>query len=338
MKTVCPICGTRKAKRRCKRRVLAEICPLCCAGARDAECGGCAHYTAAQTHRAARSSLGALPDGHFITEINPEVERAVNEAAELAQRGKMDQARATMERLLREHPGNHTVHFGMGVLHAIRGEHRESIKWFDKATAIYPYFVEAHFNKAVAYQKELDVANAVRAYRKVVEVGDPKELEVKRAREFLANMAAAIGKDDGVDLDTYLESQDAFNHAFDLMEQGDWEEALAGFRAAAARNDRNAPTHGNIGLCLANLGRKAEALKELDRAMVIDPRYEPAKFNRVAVERMVEGKPMEVAGFERIEFSKQQVLSKREGGSWSSRFSAMRGRKHEREGESDDRT
>lgn len=233
MKTVCPICGTRKANRRCKRRELAEICPLCCAGARDAECGGCAHYTAAQTYRAARSSSGALPDGHFITEINP---------------------------------------------------------------------------------------------------------EVKRAREFLANMAAAIGKDDGVDLDTYLESQDAFNHAFDLMEQGDWEEALAGFRAAAARNDRNAPTHGNIGLCLANLGRKAEALKELDRAMVIDPRYEPAKFNRVAVERMVEGKPMEVAGFERIEFSKQQVLSKREGGSWSSRFSAMRGRKHEREGESDDRT
>jgi len=338
MKTVCPICGTRKAKRRCKRREMAEICPLCCAGARSAECGECVHYTTAQTYRAARSSPGALPDGHFIAEINPEVERAVNEAAELAQRGGTDQARATMERLLREHPRNHTVHFGMGVLHAIRGEHRESIKWFDKATAIFPYFIEAHFNKALAYQKELDIAGAVRAYRKVVEVGDPKELEVKRAKEFLADMAAAIRTSDGVDLDTYMESQDAFNHAFDLMEQGNWEEALAGFRAATAKNDRNAPTHGNIGLCLAKLGRKAEALKELDLAVEIDPRYEPAKFNRVAVERMEEGKPMDVAGFERIEFGKEQVLSKREGGSWFRRFSAMRRRRHARKGESDGRT
>jgi Tfp pilus assembly protein PilF len=113
---------------------------------------------------------------------------------------------------------------------------------------------------------------------------------------------------------------------------------LAGFRAAAAKTERNAPTHGNIGLCLARLGRKAEALKELDRAIAIDPRYQPAMFNRLAVERMEEGKPMAVAGFERIEFSKDQLMRKRKGGSFFRRFSEMRGRMHERESESDDRT
>jgi tetratricopeptide (TPR) repeat protein len=296
------------------------------------------YYTAAQAYRAARSSPGSLPDGHFIAEINPEVERAVNEAAELAQRGKMDQARATMERLLREHPANHTVYFGMGVLHAIRGECRQSIPWFDKATAIFPYFVEAHFNKALAYQKELDIANAVRAYRKVVEVGDPKEPEVAKAKEFLKDIAAAILKNDGVDLDTYMESQDVFNRAFALMERGDWEGALAGFRATAAKNDWNAPTHGNMGLCLARLGRKAEALKELDRAIEVDPRYEPAMFNRLAVERMEEGKPMVVAGFERIDFSRQQVMRTREGGSFFRRLSAMCRRDHNGREESHDKT
>jgi tetratricopeptide (TPR) repeat protein len=311
MKSVCPICGTRKAKRLCKRREMAEICPLCCAGARVAECGDCSHYATAQGYRAGRATSGAMPDGHFIVEINPEVEQAVNEAAELAGRGRMDQARATMERLLREHPVNHTVHFGMGVLNAIQGEHLEAIKWFDRATTIYPYFVEAYFNKGVACQKEFDIAGSVRAFRKVVDVGDPKELEVKHAKDLLSGMADAIRKTDGIDLDTYMESQDLFNRAFALFEAGSWEEALAGFRAAAAKNDRNSPTHGNIGLCLASLGRKAEALKELDRALEIDPRYEPAKFNRVAVERMEEGRPMEGVGYQRICFSKEQVLADR---------------------------
>lgn len=323
MKSVCPICGTRKAKRQCKRREMAEICPLCCAGARGDECGDCAYRIAAQKYEAERHSSVALPDGHFIAEINSEVEHAVNEAMEIAQRGKTDQARAAMERLLREHPANHAVLFGMGVLHAMRGEHREAIKWFDKATAIYPRFIEAYFNKAVACQKDLDVVGAIRAYRKVVEVGDPKETEVMRAKNFLAKMAASIGRSDGVDLDTYLEAQVAFDRAFALMEKGEWEESLAGFRVASAMNNQNAPTHGNMGSCLAKLGRRAEALKELDRALEIDPHYEPAKLNRVAVERMEEGKPIAVAKLKRIDFSREQVLREQEDRSWFHRLFAQ---------------
>ncbi len=316
MKTICPICGARKAKRRCKRRGMAEICPLCCAGQRDEACGDCTHRATAQRYHAERHASATLPDGHFIAEINPEVEHAVNEATELAQRGRMDQAQAAMERLLREHPANHSVLFGMGVLHVIRGDHRESIKWFDQATAIFPFFVEAHYNKVVACQKMLDVAGAIRASRRVVEVGDPKEPEVKQAKTFLEDVAATIRKNDGVDLDTYLESQDAFNRAYALMEQGAWDQALAGFRAAAALNDRNAPTHGNLGLCLAKQGRRAEALNELDRALEIDTRYEPARQNRTVVEQMQEGLPIDIAGIKRVEFAKEQVVREREGRSW----------------------
>lgn len=167
--------------------------------------------------------------------------------------------------MLREHPANHVVHFGVGVLHAIRGEHREAIKWFDRAIAFFPHFAEVHYNKAVACQKELDVAGAVRAFRKVVEVGDPNGPEVKCARKFLAEISAVIARNEGVDLDTYVESQDAFNQAFAVMERGDWAGALAGFRTAASKNVRNAPTYGNMGLCLAKLGRKAEALEALGR-------------------------------------------------------------------------
>ena len=112
------------------------------------------------------------------------------------------------------------------------------------------------------------------------------------------------------------------------MEQGAWDRALAGFRAAAAMNDRNPPTHGNMGLCLAKLGRRAEALMELDRALEIDPQYDPASQNRVVVERMQEGVPMDIAGVKRVEFSKEKVMREQEGRSWFRRLIAMRGRKN----------
>ena len=276
---------------------------------RNETCAGCSYYNAAQQYHADRSqriSHATPRDGHFIIELNPEVEKAVDAAMELCERGKTDAARAQVTQLLREHPDNHLVCYAMGVLHAVKAEHKDAIKWFDKALSIYPYFVEAHFNKAAAYQKQFKVAEAVYAYRKVVELGDPNDVPARQARSFLDDIAVAIRHHEGVDLDSYIESQKMFDHAFELMEQRDWSGALIGFRASAAKNDRNAPIHGNLALCLAALGYKAQSLAEFDRALAIDPQYEPAMTNRVLVDHMEEGIPLNVAEFKRIEFGKEQ--------------------------------
>lgn len=310
MKNPCPLCGKRKAQRRCLRQNNAEVCSLCCAEMRNETCGDCSHYAVAQQYRAARRPHLTPPDRHFIAEFNPEVDDAVDAALELAERGKTDAAGAALNRLLSEHPGNHYVCYGMGTLHAVKCEYKESIKWLDKAISIFPYFVEAHFNMAVSYQKQFDVGNAIRAYRKVVELGDPNDMPAKQARSFLDNMAVTIRRSESIDLDSYIESQSEFDRAFTLMEHGDWSGALAGFRASAAKNDRNAPIHGNMGLCLAKLGYKAQSLAELDRALEIDPQYEPAMTNRIAVERMEEGISMNIAGFKRIEFGKERFLDR----------------------------
>jgi tetratricopeptide (TPR) repeat protein len=280
---------------------------------RNEICVGCSYYSAAQQYHADRNQRithATLPDGHFLIELNPELEKAVDSAMELCERGKMDAAWAQVTQLLREHPENHMVCYAMGVLHAVKGEYEESIKWFDKAISTYPYFVEAHFNKAVSYQKQFKIAQAVYAYRKVVELGDPNDAPARQARSFLDDIAVAIRRNEGVDLDSYIESQHMFDHAFTLLEQRDWSGALIGFRASAAKNDCNAPIHGNLGLCLAALGYKAQSLAELDRALAIDPQYEPARTNRVLVELMEEGIPLNAAGFTRIEFGKTQFLDR----------------------------
>ena len=313
MKNPCPLCGKRKAQRRCLRQNNSEICSFCCAEMRAETCTGCFYYTAAQKYRATRSPSAQVPDGHFVAEFIQEVDKAVNSALELAQGGKTKEARTALTKLLAAHPNNHLVCYGMGTLHAVAGDFKESINWFDRAISIFPYFVEAYFNKALSHQKLFDVGNAVRAYRKVLEFGDPSDTPAKQAQSFLDMVTAAIREVGCMDLDSYIESQSEFDRAFVLMEQEDWSGALAGFRAAAAKNDCNAPMHGNMGICLASLGYKAQALAEFDRALEIDPQYLPATKNRVFAERMEEGIPWRVGGFERVEFGKEQLFNATSG-------------------------
>jgi lipoprotein NlpI len=63
------------------------------------------------------------------------------------------------------------------------------------------------------------------------------------------------------------------------------------FGRALQKNPNHVQTHGNLALCLAGLGKKAAALASLDRALELDPTYQPAFINRIAIEAMTEGEP-----------------------------------------------
>jgi Flp pilus assembly protein TadD len=310
MKEKCPICGQGKSKRDCVRKNNELICARCCAEMRGSDCGECPHYIEALRYAVVSKFAKSLPDGKFIAEINPSVQEAVDAALEIASEGREDKAFEEMERLVAEHPRNHDVCYGMGTLHGMNGNSSEAVKWFGKAVTIFPYFPEAHYNMGVAYSKLYDIGNMALAYRKAVEYGDPQEEYYHSAKSGLQKMAEVIMQSSGVELDDYIVSSEKFKRAFELMESRQWASALKEFQAAAAYNDRNAPTHGNMALCYANLGRKAHALTEIDRALEIDPAYEPAITNRLTVERMEEGQALENAAFMSINYSHEQAEKK----------------------------
>jgi len=52
--------------------------------------------------------------------------------------------------------------------------------------------------------------------------------------------------------------------------------------------------------------RKAEALAELERALEINPEYEPAMTNRLVVQKMQEGTPLRTAAFQSVNFGMEQ--------------------------------
>ena len=307
-KEKCAICGQKKGKRVCVLRGQRMICSLCCAELRNPDCGGCTHYAAAQSYAGRKT---ARPQSeHFIAEINLEVEEAVGHALALLEQGRIKEGEAIISGLKEDHPGNHMVYYGIGVVHALRGEHDEAIGYFDKAVSIFPYFIEAHFNKAVAYKKKLDIINTIKAFRRVVKLGESGDDLVRQAQSFIGDMAQHIHKTDGIDLDSYIKCGERFNEAFSCMEKREWKEAIAGFQACLSKNKRHVQSYGNMGICYAQLGQKERARETLDKAIELDPTYEPALTNRVIIESLKEGEELEM-GFETIEYYTDKFRDKK---------------------------
>jgi tetratricopeptide (TPR) repeat protein len=240
----------------------------------------------------------------FVVRMDPAVNEAVDEALAMFDQGRMRAAEKIILELLRKHPDIHTVQYAMGVVCAAKGLYEKSIAFFDRAIAIYPYLVEAWFNKGAAHQKRLEVGEAIRAYQKVVELGNPEEDFVRHARDVLRDYEQYLRKDKGLSLAAYLKGKDTFDKAFAAMERKEWEKALKGFREVAAMNPKHTQSHGNMGICYGQLGRKQEALAAFDKALALDPKYAPALQNRAIVSALEEGEALD-ADIEPVDYYRE---------------------------------
>jgi tetratricopeptide (TPR) repeat protein len=286
---------------------MTEICALCCAEIRSYEkCHTCPHFVDSMKFDAKRTAPVATKK-EFSISLDPELEQSVDKALGIAEEGNLDRARALLLQLESEYPRNHMVSYGLGTVQGLKGNHEEAIRHLDEAINIYPYFVEAMFNRATAYRDMLDIPNAIRKYQEVLQFVDPTDFVAKNSREFIKSAADTIQKHHGTNLETFLNSNDEFEHACKAMDKGDWEAALLGFQNCAAQVPHNPPTHGNMGICLAALGRKAEALAALDEALEINPDYEPASANRILIQKMKEGMPADLSHFTSVNYAKEQL-------------------------------
>ncbi len=310
MKKKCEICEKDKGRRICRQHKDKIICSLCCANISNEECEGCQYLEEIKTYRSSKIKK-SLSEKHFITEINPELEKSINHALELVEKGNVNEGEAIIVDLHEKYPQYHSVCFGLGVVNAIREKHDEAIKYFKRAVEIFPYYTVAYFNLGIAYQKKLDICHAIKAFMEVVRIGKPDSYMVKEAGSFIEEMEQMVMGGRGIDLETYLEAQDIFDQAFACMQQGEWEKALDGFKTVAAKGIRHAATYGSMGICYGYLGQKEDALACFDKALEIDPSYEPAMFNLTALESIKDGETFYDLKPESVKDDKEQVAKKK---------------------------
>ena len=291
MKKKCPVCNRAKGKRGCRFHEMKTVCPRCCADIRNADCAPCSYYSAAEKYQAEKYQKSG--GRSFVVEIDEKIEKQVDQALGDIEENRLINAESSLTPLLKAYPDNHYVNYGMGAYYAFKGKNKEAIHHFKKAVEGFPYFVEAHYNLGVAYQKEIDIANLVRSFREVVRLGDPDDFIVTEAKEMLASIERMVRDVNGSDLDTFIKAQKIFEKGVQLMENGKWEQAIDAYEESLTLNTSTPQPHGNLGLCYARLGRKEDAIKSLDRALEIDPNYELALVNRMHTQRLEPGEVLD---------------------------------------------
>ncbi len=205
-----------------------------------------------------------------------------------------------MQQRLRKHPDDFTANYNMGDLLLNKGDVAGAITRFETASKTNPASTLAATELGVAYFTASRLPDAEAQFRRALGL-DPAYTD---ALFDLASVEAAAGKWDAAatDFRTVLKArpEDAktnehlgavlFLWGKSLAEAGNDAGAAAKYQEALPFRPNDAELHGRLGVALGRTGRFAEAEKELQTCLQLDPTLEPAKAALRAVQDRLRGK------------------------------------------------
>lgn len=293
----CVLCHERKGKRNCKLTSAEFICPPCCASTRRDECSGCAYYEPSLAYQSEKQ----IRNKAFIAEIRPDLDDRCDEALTLVDEGDMAKGESILRDLQTRHPNYHSVLYGIGVCHCLKGEADEAIRCLERAVEISPGLAHAHYNLASAYCQKVDVGNAVKALQAAIDVDGDDGPVGQRARKRLDQLEA-MARRNGINLQTYINNNRVFDRAFAALREKRFQAAIDLFEQVLATEKGHVQSYGNMGLAYAGLGNRKKALDCLNKAIELDPEYEPAILNRLVAEKMKDGEALPDIGIREVDY------------------------------------
>jgi tetratricopeptide (TPR) repeat protein len=229
----------------------------------------------------------------FIAELRPDLDEKVDRLLQRLEKGEGRAVEPEIKALLEKHPHYHMTHYAMGVYTGmVLNDPLASIPYFERAVQILPVLPEAHFNLGAAAMKAGDASKAVTAYRAAVRYSRKDDGIAEMARKQLDFLEELLLKNSSFPtMDAYVANAKLFDEAYVRLSHGDFEKAAEMFNRVLSENPTHVQSFGNLALAYAGLGRRADAMECFDRALALDPKYEPAIANRRIIARMREGEP-----------------------------------------------
>ena len=201
----------------------------------------------------------------------------------LHQEGKLEEARAIYEEILKLEPTHFDALQLLGLLLAQTKQFIKAVDFFDRALAINPDHADCYSNRGVALKQLKKFDQALASYDKAISLrpdyADAHSnrgvtLQVlSRYKEALASCEKAISlKPDHADA--------YFNRGNALQALKRYDEALASYDKAISIKPDYADVHSNRGVTLQALKRYDEALASYDKAIRIKPDFADTYSNR----------------------------------------------------------
>ena len=250
-----------------------------------------------------------------MAEMRPEVDQASDKLLARLERGERQGLETEFKHLLEQHPDYHMTNYAMGVyVGMVQNDPVAAIPFFEKAVRVFPPLAEAHYNLGSAYVKAAHVAAAVAAYRNAIRHSNGADGIDEKARERLRELEQIIRDTSPFStLEAYIENQKLFDQAFESLKEQRYEQAVELFKKVLEQQPEHVQSYGNLALAQAGLGHKAAALASLDKALALDPAYEPARNNRIVIANMIEGKPFIPPMFAETEYYREKLEAEKSG-------------------------
>ncbi len=174
--------------------------------------------------------------------------------------------------------------FEAGVAANNAGDYDGAIAKFNEAIGLLPNCFDCYYNIGQAYTQKKDYAKAEEAFKKSIELQptyseaynglttiynaqkrfDEAQAASQKAAE-LASAASPAGGGGGGNVNTL------YNQGVIAWNAGKAEDAKAKFEEALKVDANHADSHFQLGMCLVNLGKLPEALKEFDTYLTLAP-------------------------------------------------------------------
>jgi Flp pilus assembly protein TadD len=194
-----------------------------------------------------------------LTKKNTKQAQIYRDEGYKAQRsGNLDMALSYYQRAIEINSDYATVYNDIGVILEAKGDSKKAKEAYLKAISLDSKLLSAYYNLAALYEKDQDYAKAASYWRIRVQLGDWSDAWTWRAKENLESLKAS-GK---------------------LGEKGKLSESDLGL-GAGSNSKRDAEYHSYQGRQHVALGDYVNALKEFDKAIMLDP-------NNEELERLVE--------------------------------------------------
>lgn len=237
---------------------------------------------------------------------------AFQQAAALHGEGRLAEAWAIYEDIVRKQPRHFDAIHGLGVIAYQARDYDRALGLIAAAIKIFPDSATFHSNYGLVLLDKGDVAGALTSFDRATMLGPNfasafsnkgNALHILgRYPEALVNCEKAVA----------LAPNDAgahYNRAQTLHALQRHTDALAGYDKTVALAPEYADAHVNRGNVLQELDRREEAIASYDRAIALDPKMAPAYANRGMVHKSLAHFDQALADFDRsLALDERQTL------------------------------
>lgn len=236
-------------------------------------------------------------------EAVPSQTETVMTALSLQQAGRLQEAAALYDQVLRAEPDNIDALHLLGLIAHQAGQHQMALDLIGRAIQVSPATALFHCNIGPVYLTMNRPQDALASYRKAIEL-QPDYVE---AYNNLGQLYEAIGQDKAAEQSyrqalllrpDYAEAH--YNLGNVLRKTGDLPGALACYQAALAHKPYFPDAHNNVGIVLMEMGRAEEAIACYRHAIEQSAEYVAAYNNLGAALRSLGRLDEAMAEFHRV--------------------------------------